>query len=92
MSIDPQLVEHYVIASGKFAKKAWKRIDSNSIGQVAICLAIPDAQHKIFGITAGNSTRVPMSLPPTVVAPDPALVVRKEQVDEDETSAFCLLS
>lgn len=83
--IDPQRLEHALIAAGRFALDAWQQIDDGGrISRVAISAAIPDAEHKALGSVSGSSMSMSQSLPTTVVAPDPALVVSRGRVADDD--------
>lgn len=79
--VDPDELERFISAAGRFAQLAWQRIDrQGEVGQVAMAVAIPNAEHKGFGKVTGNSMSIPMTMPPTVLAPDPALVLPHGQV------------
>jgi hypothetical protein len=88
MLVGPERLQAFVVASGRFAQLVWDRIDvGEQIGRSAITLAILDAQHKGFGGTASGSMSISMSLPVTVVAPDPAEIVARNQLADEGTAA-----
>jgi hypothetical protein len=80
--VDPALLEEFIRRAGRFAQLVWNRIDSRGeISQVAVAAAIPEANHKGFGTPSGSTvTTGVMSLPDTIVAPDPPEVVPRRQV------------
>ena len=82
--VDPALLEEFIQRAGRFAQLAWNRIDTRGeISQVAVAAAIPEANHKGFGAPSGSTmTMGMMSLPDTIVAPDPPEVVPRPQVAE----------
>lgn len=87
--IVPDRVRAAIEAAGDFANNVWQRIDPRGEGQtVAVTVAVPDAQMKNWG--AGR-TRNTMSfagafqMPETVIAPQPPLVVRRQDLSRDET-------
>lgn len=82
--VDPDRLEQFVRRAGRFAQVAWDRIDGRrEVSQVAVTAAIPDASYKGFGRTSGGSMSVSMSLPAVVIAPEPAEVVPRGQVDDE---------
>jgi uncharacterized protein DUF4062 len=83
--IDPTLLKAGIRRAGAFALRVWERIDPReAVQQVAVCVAILDAQYKVFGLPVGASTySLGMTLPETVVAPEaPAIVRRADVADE----------
>jgi len=80
--VDPTLLEEFFRRAGRFTQLVWDRIDTrDEISQVAVAAAIPEANHKGFGAPSGNSmTMGMMSLPDTIVAPDPPEVVPRPQL------------
>ena len=53
--------------------------------QIAVAVAIPEAQHKVFGLPTGaTGWSVGMSLPGTIVVPDAPVIVRRAEVSGDE--------
>lgn len=83
--VDPGLLEHFIRSAGRFAQLAWDRIDSRAeVTQVTVVAAIPEASHKGFGATSGNTmTSGMMSLPSIVVAPNPPEVVPRAQLSDE---------
>lgn len=82
--VDPGRLDRFIRAAGGFAKTVWDQIDTRAeISQVAVSVAIPEASYKGFGATRGNSMSTPMSLPQTVVAPDPADVIPRGQIADE---------
>jgi Domain of unknown function (DUF4062) len=85
--VDPDKLEQFVRGAGRFARATWDRIDERGeVSQVAVVAAIPDASYKGFGRTKGSSMTMSMSLPPVVVAPEPAEVVPRGQVDDERVA------
>ena len=82
-----RLVE-FTAAAQRFALSIWDEIDSgHDVREVAVALAVPDAAHKVFAeAEPGSSISMPMSLPHVVVAPDPARLVRREDLGSDATT------
>jgi hypothetical protein len=78
----------FVDRAQRFALNVWGRIDPNhDIREAALSLSIPNADHKVFTDTEpGSSMSVPMGLPNVVVAPEPARLVRREDIAGEGTS------
>lgn len=82
--VDPERLENLICQSGRFAKATWDRIDrQDEVSQVAVAAAIPEASYKGFGRGNGSSMTMSMNLPSVVVAPDPAEIVPRGQLDGD---------
>jgi hypothetical protein len=82
--VDPDRLGQFVRGAGCFAQATWDRIDGRGeVSQVAVVAAIPDASYKGFGRTEGSSMTVSMCLPAVVVAPEPAEIVPRGQVDDE---------
>lgn len=79
-------VEH----AREFALAVWERIDAgHAIRQAAVTIAIPDAQQKIFATRdLGSSMSVSMTLPQTVVAPEPARICQREDIGGPELGRY----
>jgi hypothetical protein len=94
MRVDPQRLAHGIAAAGSFARAAWDMLDEREIvQQVAISLAIPEAQHKVFGAsTGGNSIQMGGAFGSRleVVVPDPPRIIRRAEVGSDESVARLL--
>lgn len=75
-------------AAQRFALSVWDEFDSgHDVREAALALAIPEAEHKVFAeIEPGSSISMPMSLPHVVVAPEPARLVRREDLGSDATT------
>ncbi len=84
--VDPEKLEQALIASGRFAQATWARIDARgSVTRVAVTAAIPDAQYKGWGEGSNPNQMHPgMSLPSTVIAPDPPEIVPSAQISSPE--------
>lgn len=84
--VDSALLARGVTDVGAFALTVWEAVDRREeVQQVAVTIAILDAQHKVFDL-APNATSYSMGMqtPPTVVVPDPPMVVRRGEVASDE--------
>lgn len=80
--VDPERLENLICQSGRFAKATWDRIDrQDEVSQVAVAAAIPQASYKGFGRGSGSSMTMSMNLPSVVVAPDPAEILPRGQID-----------
>lgn len=84
--VDPERLDKALSACGRFARQAWERIDAGgTVTRVAITAAIPDAQYKGWGGNRNSNSMSPgMSLPATVIAPDPPEIVPSAQADSPE--------
>lgn len=73
--------------AARFAEGVWRVIDNQQdIRQVCAVLAIPDASSKVFTTApVGNSMSMSMRLDSVVVAPQPALQVRRQDAGASET-------
>jgi hypothetical protein len=90
MRVDPDRLAEGIRAAGAFARAMWDMLDDREIvQQVAVCLAIPEAQHKVFGpSTGGNSIQMGgFGSLMEVVVPDPPRIVRRAEVGSDEIAA-----
>jgi hypothetical protein len=90
MRVDPQRLDDGVRAAGAFALAAWSILDEReAVQQVAVALAIPEAQHKVFGNSTGSSSLQMGSfgMPTEVVVPEPARIVRSADVSSAELAA-----
>lgn len=87
MRIDPSRLEDAIRSAGSFAQSIWALIDDREeVQQVAVAVAIPDAQRKVFGVPTGGNTLSMGSygMPQTVLVPEPAVVVRRAEVGGDD--------
>ena len=84
--VDPERLAIGIRRAGEFALRVWERVDQrNELHQVALAIAIPDAERKVFGASTGaNSISMGSSLPSGVVVPEPATVVRRADVASDD--------
>lgn len=84
--VDPERLEQALNASGLFAQAVWARIDGRgSVTRVAVTAAIPDAQYKGWGEGSNPNQMHPgMSLPSTVIAPDPPEIIPSAQAGSPE--------
>ena len=73
MQIDPRQLSELSSRAGDFAARAWQLRGESSIERVCATLAIPGAQNRVFGVSDGSTLSMggAMTLPSTVVAPDP---------------------
>ena len=73
--------------SCQFAEGVWRVIDAQQeVRQVCVTVAIPDASNKVFATApVGNTVSMSMSLGPVVIAPQPPLQVRREDVGSPAT-------
>ena len=68
----------------------WDALDEReAIQQFAVALAIPEAQHKVFGTSTGSSSiqMGSFGMPNAVVVPEPARVVRRAEAGSAELAA-----
>jgi hypothetical protein len=84
--VDSALLAGGIQNAGSFALAAWNAIDSReAIQQLAVAVAILDAQHKVFDAAPdATSYTMGMRTPPTVVVPDPPAVVRRGEAASDQ--------
>lgn len=89
LRVDPDRLRAAIKASVDFAIRVWERIDPRGeVQDAAVALAIPDAQHRVFGPSTGGRSLTTVGsfrMPETAVAPEPALVVRRADLVRDET-------
>jgi hypothetical protein len=89
MRVIPDRVEQAIRRAISFAESTWQRIDPRGeIQDVAIAVAIPDAQHRNWGQGRGSgsiSMGGMFSMPETAIAPQPALVIRRGDLTRDAT-------
>lgn len=89
MRVIPERLEQAVRRTVDFAEATWRQIDPRGeVQALAVTIAIPEAQHKSWGIgRGGNSISMAgaFSMPETAIAPQPAQVVRRADLIRDET-------
>jgi hypothetical protein len=91
--VDEAKVAAAIAASCGFAAKCWERLDDHQeIRRVAVAVAVPDAEYKAFGAAQGNSMHMPSHNPGVVLAPQPAAIVTRTQIDSDETLRLLTVS
>jgi hypothetical protein len=84
-SVDPDRLRTLVARAGAAARSIYDRIDPRGeVGQVAVAAAVLGASFKGYGATSGNSMSVSMSLPAIVVGPDPAEIVPRAQLSDED--------
>ncbi len=85
--VDHGRVNSAVAGAAAFAQIVWGEVDDRGqVRQVAAAIGVPDAQGKLYVMrSTGNSSRVPMGGPATVVVPQPALLLRREDVGAEES-------
>jgi enamine deaminase RidA (YjgF/YER057c/UK114 family) len=87
MRVDPTRLQEAITQAGQFALAVWERIDTRQdVQRVAVAVAIPEAQNKVFGhstgrnsISMGGSGRLQ-----EVVVPDPPAIVRRSEIGSSE--------
>ena len=87
MRVDPSRLEAAIRSTGMFARAVWEHIDDREeVQQVAVAVAIPDAQHRVFGASTGGNpiSMGSFGMPQTVVVPDPPTVVRRAEIGGDQ--------
>ena len=83
--VDAARVAAGTAAAGALALAIWERIDAREeVQQVAVAVAIPDAQHKVFGTPSNpNSLSMGWGMPAKVAVPNPPVVVRRGEIAGD---------
>lgn len=76
-----------MVRAGAFADAVWQRIDArDEVRQVFVTSAVPEAEHKLYALEPlRSSMSVPMNMPHVLVAPDPPLRVRREDLSRPRT-------
>jgi Domain of unknown function (DUF4062) len=87
--IDPAKLISLIERAGRYATGVWGHIDPRGqVQQAAVAVGIPEANMKVYGRPRAPSSSISMGgmtrLQGTVVAPDPALVVRRVDVEGEE--------
>jgi hypothetical protein len=74
--------------ASRFALATWTAIDPHGrVRQAYATLGIPDAHNKLYVTQSlSNSMPVPMGNPSEVIAPDPPLLLRREDVGTDDAT------
>src|SRR6266545_1968503 len=87
--IDPEKLTGLIERAGRYATGVWSQIDSRGqVQQTAVAVGIPEASMKVYGRPKAPTSSISMGgamrLQGTVVAPDPALIVRRVDVEGEE--------
>jgi hypothetical protein len=83
MVIDPERLEGLLAGASTAAKLVWDRIDTRGeIRNAALAVAILGAEYVAYGGSSSGSISMGGSIPATLLAPEPPLVVAREQVDQ----------
>ena len=77
-----------IAAAGALVLEIWERLDEREeVQQIAVAVAIPEAQHKVFGTPSNpNSLSMGWGMPPIVVVPQPPVIIRRGEVTADGLS------
>jgi hypothetical protein len=75
-----------------FTLRAWKRIDTGyDIRETALTVGIPNAGYKVYAESdIGGSMSMPAGLPPVLIAPEPARLVRREDLSGEATTRMLI--
>jgi hypothetical protein len=88
MRVVPERLEQAIRGTVAFAEEVWQRVDPRGeVQEVAVALAIPEAQHKSWGSgRGGNSISMGgmFSMPAVAIVPEPARVLRRVDLARDE--------
>ena len=87
MRVDPTKLERGIAGGGEFASAVWAALDEREeVQHVAVAVAIPDAQHKVFGSSTGRNSISMGGFDrlTTVLVPEPPAVVRRAEVGSDD--------
>jgi hypothetical protein len=84
--VDSGLLAGGIQSAGAFALRVWERIDGREeVQQVAVAVAVLDAQYKVFDLPPNaTSYSMGMSMPSTVVVPEPPSLVRRAEIGGDQ--------
>ena len=87
--IDPEKLTGLVERAGRYATGVWRQIDPRGqVQQAAVAVGIPEASMKVYGRPKAPSSSLSMGgmtrLQGTVMAPEPALIVRRVDVEGEE--------
>ena len=89
MRVLPERLEQAIRGTVAFAEEVWQRVDPRGeVQEVAVVLAIPEAQHKSWGRgRGGNSLAMGgmLRMPAVAIIPEPARVVRRADLARDES-------
>lgn len=94
MAISYPRVEAISAAAGTVAHALWELLpDGDSVRQVAATASVPEADHHALVLSGqtGGSMGVP-SIPSPLVAPDPALILRRADVGTQSTNRVLAVS
>lgn len=95
--IDPDRVKELLTQATELAVAAWREMDRrNDVQHAAVALAIANASGHLYGLPKAGSRSISFggshSLPPTVVAPQPASIVRRQDLTGSELQRLLLAS
>jgi hypothetical protein len=84
--VDSALLARGIEDVGSFALTVWQAIDPREeVQQVAVAVAILDAQHKVFDLAPDTTSyTIGMRTPATVLVPEPPIIVRRGEVASAE--------
>jgi hypothetical protein len=94
MAISYPRVQAIIATAGTVAHALWELLpDGDSVRQVAVTACVPEADHHALVLSGqtGGSMGVP-SIPSPLVAPDPALIVRRADVGTTSTNRVLAVS
>lgn len=94
MAISYPRVEAIIATAGTVAHALWELLpDGDSVRQVAAIACVPEADHHALVLSGqtGGSMGVP-SIPSPLVAPDPALILRRADVGTQSTNHVMAVS
>jgi hypothetical protein len=84
--IDPDRLEALIVNGGRCAAGVWSQLDTSSqITHLAAAVGIPSAHYRVYGRSQGSSLSMGGlgRLPATLVAPEPPLVARREDLGSE---------
>jgi hypothetical protein len=87
MRVEPGRLLVRRVAGGGHWRAVWARLaECGSVEGVAVAVAIPDAQHKVFGASSGrNSIQMgSFAMPNLIAVPEPPRVVRRAEIGSSE--------
>lgn len=92
--IDHDRVVDLVECSSAYAQRIWSQLDDRDrVRQAAAVVGVPEAEMKLYVTKAtGTSSRIPMGNPTQVTAPEPPIVVRREDVGAEATTERLVVS
>jgi hypothetical protein len=84
--IDSTLLARGIQSVGTFALATWEQVDRrDEVQQVAVAVAILDAQYKVFDLPPNaTSYSMGMTMPSTVIVPEPVAIARRGEIVGEE--------